>query len=279
MSERGPRTALHYEVCGRGPVLLVIPGGAGHPMGLDGLTDRLADRFTVVTYDPLGLAHGRLGSPVEDQRVRSWSEDAHRVLDEVLPAGESAYVFGTSSGGIAALDLLSRYPRRLRRVVAHEPPSVAVLPDAARHRAMFTDVYDTYRAAGPAAAGARLLAGLTGSQGAPEERHEAADVHPPSPDEELSSPMAVFLTRVLRQFTAYPPDLAALKAEAPRLVLAAGTDSRGQLLHRTAALTAELTGAGFAEFPGGHVGVVQHPGEFAERLAEALTQSPPQAYR
>ncbi|MFD5078716.1 alpha/beta fold hydrolase [Streptomyces sp. NPDC058371] len=279
MSETDPRTALHYEVCGSGPVLLVVPGGAGHPMGLGGLTERLADRFTVVTYDPLGLAHGRLGSPVEDQRVRSWSEGAHRVLHEVLPGGEGAYVFGTSSGAIAALDLLTRYPQRLRRVVAHEPPSVAVLPDAARHRAMFTEVYDAYRAAGPDAAGARLTAGLMESEGASEERHGGVGAHPPSPEDELSSPMALFLTRVLRQFTAYAPDLVALKGLAPRLVLAAGTDSRGQLLYRTAALTAELTGAGFAEFPGGHVGVVQYPGEFAERLVGALTQSPPQAYR
>jgi hypothetical protein len=30
---------LHYDVQGSGPVLLVIPGGAGHPMGLGPLTE------------------------------------------------------------------------------------------------------------------------------------------------------------------------------------------------------------------------------------------------
>lgn len=43
---------LHYDVTGTGPLLLLIPGGAGHPMGLGPVTEALAGRFTVVTYDP-----------------------------------------------------------------------------------------------------------------------------------------------------------------------------------------------------------------------------------
>lgn len=90
-------TDPYYDITGDGPVLLIVPGGAGHPMGLGPVTDALSAHFTVVTYDPLGLAHGRLGEPVEDQRVQDWSDGARRVLDEVLAEGESAYVFGTSS--------------------------------------------------------------------------------------------------------------------------------------------------------------------------------------
>ncbi|OIJ89970.1 alpha/beta fold hydrolase [Streptomyces colonosanans] len=257
-------TRLHYDAQGNGPVLLVIPGGAGHPMGLAAMTERLADHFTVVTYDPLGLAHGQLGMPVGEQRVEAWSEGARRVLDEVLPDGESAYVFGASSGGIAALDLLARHPGRLRHVVAHEAPVVEVLPDAARQRAMFTDVYETYRRAGLKAAGARLVAGLEETDPAP------AEGHPPSAEEELTTPMALFLTRVLCPFSSYMPDLPALKS--PSLTLAAGIGSRGGLLHRTASLTAELTGGHFTEFPGGHIGALEHPQEFAARLIEALRE-------
>ncbi|MGW1157866.1 alpha/beta fold hydrolase [Streptomyces sp. NPDC002513] len=256
-------TDLHYDTRGSGPVLLVVPGGAGHPMGLDALTDGLAGHFTVVTYDPLGLAHGHLGLPVAEQRVEAWGEGAHRVLDQVLPEGESAYVLGFSSGGIAVLDLLARHPERLRHVIAHEPPVVRVLPDAERQLAMFAEVADTYRAAGPAAAGARLAAGLTGTPAAP-----SKDGPPPSPEEELGSPMALFLTRVLPRFTAYAPDLDALRS-AP-LTLAAGVASRGGLLHRTASVAAELTGGRFAEFPGGHVGAVEHPREFAASVVETL---------
>jgi pimeloyl-ACP methyl ester carboxylesterase len=256
---------LHYDVRGNGPVLLIVPGGSGHPMGFAPMTDALADRFTVVTYDPLGLAHGRLGEPVGDQRVEEWSDGACRVLDEVLAEGDCAYAFGTSSGGIAVLDLLARQPERLRHAVAHEPPCVGVLPDGALQQAMFREVYDTYRAAGLQAAAVRLGAGLTGQEAA-----EPRMGQPLSRDEELANPMALFLVHVLQQFTSYAPDLTALTASSARLTLAAGSDSRGQLLHRTTQFLAEHTGSPFAEFPGGHIGVAEHPVAFAELLAEAL---------
>jgi pimeloyl-ACP methyl ester carboxylesterase len=228
----------HYDVTGRGPVLLLVPGGAGHPMGLGPFTERLATRFTVVTYDPLGLAHGRLGRPVPEQRVADWSEGARRVLEEVLPEGASAYVFGTSSGGIAVLDLLARHPGRLEHVVAHEPPCVTVLPDGAARRAELIEQLD-----GPG--------------------------RPPA-EGESATPMGIFLARLLRPFTGYAP------AAAPppgRLTVAAGADSRGQLLHRTAEFLAGRLECAFTEFPGGHLGTLDHPVAFADALAETLRSS------
>jgi pimeloyl-ACP methyl ester carboxylesterase len=260
--------APHHDIDGTGPVLLIIPGGAGHPMGFDKLTAALADRFTVVTYDPLGLAHGRLGLPVGDQRVEEWSAGAHRVLDEVLPGGDRAYVLGTSSGGIAALDLLARHPARLAHVVAHEPPCVGSLPDAARQRAVFQKVYETYRAAGLQAAAVRLGAALTGQE--PGVPGDSTEGRPLSREEELGSPMALFLVHVLRQFSSYAPELTTLSKSSGHLTLAAGSDSRGQLLHRNAQYLAERVGGRFMEFPGGHVGVGEHPVAFAELLTETL---------
>ncbi|QHA07509.1 alpha/beta fold hydrolase [Streptomyces broussonetiae] len=219
---------LPHDVTGSGPVLLVVPGGAGHPMGLQPLTERLARHFTVVTYDPLGLAHGRLGLPVPDQRPAHWSDGAHRVLEAVLPPGERAFVFGTSSGGIAVLDLLARHPERLAGVVAHEPPCVTVLPDGAERRAELLGQFD--------------------------------GVGRPPAEGGSATPMGVFLAHVLHPFTAYVPSL---RGAGPRLTLAAGADSRGQLLHRTAVFLADRLGGAFAEFPGGHLGTLDHPEDFA----------------
>ncbi|MEU5312767.1 alpha/beta hydrolase [Streptomyces sp. NPDC021562] len=221
---------LYYDVTGSGPVLLVVPGGAGHPMGLGPFTEQLAAHFTVVTHDPLGLAHGRLGAPVADQRVPDWSDGAHRILEEVLPEGESAYVLGSSAGGIAALDLLARHPARLRHVIVHEPPCVTLLPDGERLRA-------------------ELIGQLEGG------RRDSGEV----------TPFTVFLDHVLRPFTAYRP-----QEGLPRLTVAAGTESREQLLHRTAQSVAAHTGGAFAEFPGGHLGALEHPGAFADRVGRTL---------
>ncbi|WP_346267395.1 alpha/beta fold hydrolase [Streptomyces sp. SID4982] len=213
-----------------GPVLLLLPGGAGHPMGLGPLTARLAHRFTVVTYDPLGLAHGRLGQPVPDQRPEDWADGADRVLAAVLPTGGRGYVFGTSSGGVAALALAARHPGRLAHVIAHEPPCALVLPDGAERRR-------------------ELIAALDGPDRPPAKGPEA-------------TPMGVFLAHVLRPFTAYVPE-----PRPPRLTLAAGADSRGQLPYRTAEF---LAGGALLELPGGHLGTLEHPVEFADRLTEAL---------
>ena len=256
-------TDLYYDTTGDGPTLLIIPGGAGHPMGLDAITDVLSPHFTVVVLDPLGLAHGRLGEPIADQRVQDWSDRARRVLDATLPEGESAYVFGTSAGAIVALDLLARHPERLRHVVVHEPPCVGVLPDGARQQALFGEICDVYRAKGLAAAGALMTAVL-------EDREVAGELpegQPLSREEELLNPMALSLAHVLRPFTAYAPET----GPAPvRLTVGAGVDSRGQLLHRTAEFLAKDRQADLVEFPGGHLGILQHPADFAERLTRTL---------
>ncbi|MEU3524027.1 alpha/beta hydrolase [Streptomyces sp. NPDC038707] len=238
MTETATAETPYHDITGRGPVLLLLPGGAGHPMGLGPLTERLATRFTVVTYDPLGLAHGRLGQPVPEQRVADWSEGARRVLEAVAPAGGPAYAFGTSSGGIAALDLLARCPGRMAHVVAHEPPCVTVLPDGAARRA-------------------ELIEQLDGPGRLPAEGGSA-------------TPMGVFLARVLRPFTAYTPTVAPPPG---RLTIAAGAHSRGQVLHRTAELLATRMGCAFTEFPGGHLGTLDHPVEFADALAGTLLPS------
>ncbi|MEU8792218.1 alpha/beta hydrolase [Streptomyces sp. NPDC048643] len=289
MTEPGnERRAYHHEVRGSGPVLLVVPGGAGHPMGMEGLTDRLSERFTVVTYDPLGLSRTPVDGPVGDQRVEDWSDNAHRLLGSVLPDGESAYVFGTSSGGIVALDLLARHPERLRRVVAHEPPSVALLPDAATQVAMVEEVDRLCRREGPAVAMARLAAGLEGrpwegaaigrADGSAESAEAVARHGGVAPGPEAAepaeipadTPMAVFLAHVLRPFATRTPDVDVLKGLSDRFVLGAGRTSGGQLPRRTAVSLAGATGAALLDFPGGHLGCLEHPVEFADLLAEVL---------
>ncbi|MFG2884565.1 alpha/beta fold hydrolase [Streptomyces sp. NPDC048297] len=250
MTEAAEEVSYAHEVTGSGPVLLLVPGGAGHPMGLGPFTERLARRFTVVTYDPLGLAHGRLGLPVPDQRPADWADGAHQVLEKVLAPGESAYAFGISAGGVAVLELLSRHPERLAHVVAHEPPCVLVLPDGQRRREEPIDQLD-----GPG--------------------------RPPA-EGPSATPMGVFLAHVLRPFTAHLPSLGdshlpslgpSLGASGGRLTLTAGSDSRGQLLYETAESLAERFGGALVELPGGHLGTLDHPVEVADLLTAMLLSS------
>ncbi|MFE9537653.1 alpha/beta fold hydrolase [Streptomyces sp. NPDC006691] len=264
-----PGASLRYEVRGAGPVLLLVVGGGGDAGIFEPVADALADRFTVVTYDPRGHSRSPLDGPDADQRVETQADDAYRLLERVAPDGPPAYVFGTSSGAIVAVELLTRHPERLARVVAHEPVLVSLLPDAAEQHAFFSQVVSTFHRAGVDAAMAEMGAGCG------EERGEKPDLSGLSPRmlatlARVRGNSAFFLGRILGQFSGYAPDLVQLDACAGKLVPAAGWASYGLRLYRPAAWLAERYGAALAEFPGGHVGVVTHPDQFARKLGELL---------
>ncbi|WP_055552305.1 alpha/beta fold hydrolase [Streptomyces sp. NBRC 110028] len=267
-----PGATLHYEVRGTGPVLLLIPGGAGDAASYDHVAPALADRYTVVSYDPRGMSRSPLDGPRGDQRVEVHSEDAFLLLDAVAPDGEPAYVVGCSSGAIAAVDLLARHPERVRLAVAHEPPLVELLPDAEKQRAFFAEVREAYRREGIGAAVAVMSAGTGPAEGAAAKLDRGVRP-PPRPAEAIDRMMAnfpYFLEHILCPFTGHVPDVEALAAVSERLVPAGGRDSRGLLLYRPAVALAERLGTGVVDFPGGHTGLSEHPAEFTEVLGETL---------
>ncbi|NJP94529.1 alpha/beta hydrolase [Nonomuraea sp. FMUSA5-5] len=300
---------IRYEVRGSGPLLLLIPGGTGGAAAFDGVADDLAGAHTVVSYDPRGLSRSPLDDPEAPQTVAQQADDAFRLL-ELLAPGAPARVAGCSSGAIAALHLLATHPERIERVVAHEPPVVEVLPDAAVHRAMLARVADTLHREGLMPAAAMFAAGLaaeaskdsapasaapaggTPAGGAPASAAPAggtptggtsrSDAPPSAAPVELPPQAAAraertladlpyFLGRIVPSFMAYAPDLDRLRTLSDRLVLAAGEDSRGELPHRTAACLAERLGTEFVLFPGGHVGLTTHPAEFGALLRKVLS--------
>ncbi|WP_024754834.1 alpha/beta fold hydrolase [Streptomyces exfoliatus] len=266
---------LHYEVRGHGPLLLLIPGGTGGAASFDGFADDLAAAYTVATYDPRGMSRSTLDDPEAGQSVAEHADDAVRMLDLLSPR-EPARVFGVSSGAITALHLLATHPERVERVVAHEPPAVMVLPDAADHRAFLARVQETFRTQGLMPALAAFAAGLKGDGDTtdPEPEPKAADIELPpqaaARAEQTMADLPYFVGRIVPAFMSYTPDLNRLEALSDRLVLAGGQDSVGELAYRPAALVAERLGLELLHFPGGHVGSTTHPAPFGEVLREAF---------
>jgi acetyltransferase/esterase len=263
-----PGASVYYEVRGRGPVLLLIPGGNGDAVPFAPAADALADRYTVVAYDRRGFSRSRLDGPVPERRIQTDSDDAHRLLNHL--SGEPAYVFGSSSGAIVALDLVCRHRQQCRTVIAHEPPIATVLPDGAQWLRFFDEVYDTYCRFGVDSAmekfGAKM--GLDGIRQRP-----PADEGSPRGvvmGDRARRNRDFWLKHEVRQYPRFVPDAAALKAPLPRLVLAGGRDSRKYFPYRATTVLAEQLGSTVADFPRGHVGYVTHPAEFAVRLAEVL---------
>lgn len=266
-----PGATLYVEIRGTGPVLLLLPGSGGDAGVFDPIADALAEHFTVVAADPRGSSRSVLDNPEPvDARVEEFSDDAHRLLEYLTPAGEDAYVVGLSGGAVIALDLLARHPERLRLVLAHEPPCFAVLPDAATHLAMVEEVVELLHTEGPAAAGARFTRGVGVTM---KRLPDPAEV--PARTAEMVGRLMANSVRMfaheLRPITSYRPDTAALAAVADRLAVAAGRESHGQLPYRAAETLATELHRPLLEFPGGHGGLRDAPADFARTLLGTLT--------
>src|SRR5436189_2417064 len=138
---------------GRPPLFMI-----GQPMdasGFGALTSHFPDR-TVVTYDPRGLGRSTRKDGMVDHAPTVQAGDVHAVI-EALGAGP-VEMFASSGGAVTALALVAAYPDDVTTLVAHEPPLIPVLPDAAaaeRARAGFRDVY---QAKGPGAGMAAFIA-------------------------------------------------------------------------------------------------------------------------
>jgi acetyltransferase/esterase len=77
----------------------------------------------------------------------------------------------------------------------------------------------------------------------------------------------------LRQYPAVNLDSNALKAHSDRIVLTAGRESRGYPCYEVNAQLGKKLGRDVIELPGGHVGYVTHPAEFARELVQALART------
>ncbi len=268
-----PGGSLYYEVRGSGPVLLMIPGGPADADVFAGIAPILAERYTVVTYDPRGNSRSTLDGPPDEWRAEVHADDANLLLRAL--GTQPAYVFGSSGGALVGLALATRHADRVQTLVAHEPPATALLPDRERHRIASQEIYEVYKRDGAGPAMAKFLA-QAGLEGVP--REGAGPQAQPGP--EMAAMMArmannvdLFLAHTLRQVGEWIPDIAALRAGPVRVIVAAGSASRGQLAHDTTVALAERLGTQVVEFPGGHGGFGSHAAAFAEKLNEVLRRS------
>ena len=260
---RVPDARLHYEVRGRGP-LVVLVAAPMDARSFAPLADRLAADHTVLTTDPRGINRSPVDDPDQDSTPEMRADDLSRLVARV-DAGP-AVVLGSSGGAVSALALVQAHPEQVRVVVAHEPPLIELLPDRAE------------RHAGSEVVIARWLAGdYAGSWRAflenadillPEGVFEA--VFGGEPDAQAIADTTYQNTHMLRPTCQWRPDIAALRSVASRVVVGIGEGSAGQVCDRTSrALAAEL-GIEPTMFPGGHTGFAEDPAGFAARLRPVL---------
>lgn len=260
---------------GRPPLFMI-----GLPMDASGfaaLTSHFADR-TVITYDPRGLGRSVRKDGRVDHVPAVHADDVHAVIQAL--GADSVEMFASSGGAVVALALVTAYPGDVSTLVAHEPPLLSILPDAAAAERARFGYRDAYEAAGFGAGMAGFIA-MTSWQGEFTADYFAAPAPDPAlfglPTDDDGSRDDPLLSDRSSAVTSYQPDVPALLAAPTRIVVASGKESAGTVTARTAAALADLLDRRPTEFPSHHGGFVGeefgYPGQpeaFAHTLRKVL---------
>ncbi len=260
---------------GRPPLVMI-----GQPMtagGFGALASHFPDR-TVVTYDPRGLGRSTRSDGRVDNSPTVQASDVHAVI-EALAAGP-VEMFASSGGAVTALALVAAHPRDVLTLVAHEPPLLAVVPDAEAAERARARVRDAYEAHGWGAGMAAFIA-MTSWRGEFTDEYFAQPAPDPAqfgmPSADDGSRGDPLLSDRSWAVSSYRPDIEAVAAAPTRVVIAVGEESHGALTGRTSVATADLLGQKVTVFPSHHGGFLGadsgYPGQpeaFARKLKDVL---------
>lgn len=260
---------------GRPPLFMIA-----QPMDASGfvtLASYFPDR-TVVTYDPRGLGRSVRKDGRVDNVPEVQAQDVHAVI-EALGAGP-VEMFASSGGAVTALALVAAYPDDVTTLVAHEPPLIPVLPDAAAAQRARDGFRDVYVAKGRNAGMAAFIA-MTSWRGEFTDEYLAQPAPDPAafgmPAEDDGSRDNPLLSDRSLAISSYRPDVDALTSAPTRVVIAVGEESLGMFTGRAAVATAELLGQQATVFPGHHggfaggeFGYTGQPEAFARKLRDVL---------
>jgi aminoacrylate hydrolase len=104
---------LHYESCGSGPPLLLVPGLGGVATFWQRHLPAFAARFRVVTHDHRGC--GRSGPSRIEYSVEQMASDVLELMDGL--GIERAHFLGHSTGGAIGQTLALDHPARIDRLI------------------------------------------------------------------------------------------------------------------------------------------------------------------
>ncbi|MGW6575970.1 alpha/beta fold hydrolase [Streptomyces sp. NPDC054945] len=267
-----PGATLHFQVVGRGPVLLLSQSGEGDADRTVDLVPHLTDTFTVVTYDRRGLSRSTLHDPARPVTMAEHADDVARLLAEVTD--RPASMAGFSMGAAIGLQAVARHPGLLSTLIAHEPvmPNLLAEADRAEHLAELSAIQNAHSTGGLTAAFPVIA------------RHLGIDpAHDATEDDLTPQPLtprrqANFGFFIGTEFTAVTTDdldpAEAVRAAAragTRIIAATGRTTRPTVhTYRCALALAARLDTEPVEFPGGHNGNTAFPRATARTLKTLL---------
>jgi pimeloyl-ACP methyl ester carboxylesterase len=266
-----PGAKIYYQAQGSGPLLLLISGGPTDAGVFTELSYQLADRYTVVSYDPRGNSRSTFDGNPKEFELDVHGDDAARLIEEL--GDGPAFVMGNSGGAQIGLNLAARHPEKVRALVAHEPPCLMLLPDPSEELAGNKEIHDTYQRDGVEAAMQKFME-MAGMDEHGEEEPQA----PPPPEAletfgRINGNMEYFLAHGLMPLSLYEPEVDVLRAGKPHVVVGLGEQTVGEVAYRTGVALAQKLGTEPVHFPGDHGGYGPHAEAFAKTLHTTFTQA------
>lgn len=111
-------TTIAFEESGVGPAIVLVDAALADRSGSAKLTVPLSEKFTVINYDRRGRGKSTDKQPYAIERE---IEDIEALIDAT---GGSAFLFGSSSGSVLALDAANKLVHKVRGLVMYEPPFI-----------------------------------------------------------------------------------------------------------------------------------------------------------
>ncbi len=219
----------------------------------------------MLTSDPRGINRSTVTDPDSDATPDQRADDLARLLEHIDRG--PATVLGSSGGAVSAMALTQRRPGLVHTVIAHEPPLAELLPDRDELHAVHEAMVATYLGGDRRGYWQAFL--HTANIHLPNEVFEMMFAAPIQGQQAADERFAVEHMDLATTF--WTPDLAALRTTRARLIVGIGQDSAGQLCDRSSRALAKALDLQPTTFPGGHIGFVETPEIFSQRLVEVIT--------
>lgn len=255
---------LHYWRQGQGPTLIIfIPGGGGNGDQYFPIMALLTEHggFTTATFDRRQTSASQLVPEGSQQKRLSPPQQARDVRAVIQALGfERAVVFGNSSGAIFALQFAHDFPDLVDRVIAHEAPTTALLPDASKITEWFLQLYELYETEGMMPAAMQFASHLLG--------YDDEGMPPPKPPNPGN--LRNFWENEFLVLLGYTPNLFRIKENGTSVGVMRGERSRDAFYARTTDEQARILDCPHFMVPGHHQGYEPEADKFLPKLLGLL---------
>jgi pimeloyl-ACP methyl ester carboxylesterase len=111
-------TTIAFDQLGKGAPVILVSGGSVDRSSNAPLAAILAEHFTIFNYDRRGRG------PSGDTLPYAVEREVEDIAAVVSAAGGSAYIYGSSSGAVLALEAARQLPGKITKLAMWEPPFI-----------------------------------------------------------------------------------------------------------------------------------------------------------